>query len=63
VKSPTFFLRINGLAATRTFAGRNTDRYLNRCIANRPEAVIDLVQVDPEDGRELCSSCVYWPRL
>jgi hypothetical protein len=63
MKGPTFFLRINGLAATRDFAGRNTDRYLDRCIANRPDAVIDLVQVNPATGKEICSSCVYRPGL
>jgi ribulose bisphosphate carboxylase small subunit len=60
---PTFFLRINRLAATSNFTASKMDRYLDRCIANRPDAVIDLVQVDPADGREICSSVVYRPAI
>jgi ribulose bisphosphate carboxylase small subunit len=60
---PTFFLRINGLAATSDFTASKMDRYLDRCIASRPDAVIDLVQVDPADGREICSSVVYRPAI
>jgi len=61
MQRPTYFLRINGLAATGDFTGNKIDRYLDRCIANRPDAVIDLVQVDPANGREICSSVVYRP--
>ena len=49
------------MAATSDFTASKMDRYLDRCIANRPDAVIDLVQVDPTDGREICSSVVYRP--
>jgi len=63
MQRPTYFLRINGLAATSDFTANKIDRYLDRCIANRPDAVIDLVQVDPADGREICSSVVYRPNV
>jgi hypothetical protein len=55
ISRPKYFVRVNGLAASRDLSGVAAQRAADRAMAARPDASIELVQIDPTTGREVCS--------
>jgi hypothetical protein len=55
MKRCRYFIRVNGLAASRDLAYDKALRACDQAHASRPDAVIELVQLNPADGKEIAS--------
>lgn len=53
MKRPAYFVRVNGLAASRDMSHNKALKAADQAHAARPDAVIELVQVNPENGKEV----------
>lgn len=51
--SPLYYIEVNGLAASKDQSGAACQRQAARGVEQRPDAVVYIVQVDPNTGREV----------
>jgi hypothetical protein len=58
MKRPLYFIRVNGLAASRDMPHDKALAAADQAHAARPDAVIELVQVSPSGG-ELGNFLIY----
>jgi len=54
-RRPLYFIRVNGIAASRDMSGAKAELAAQQAIASRPDAVIELVQIDRASGTEVGS--------
>jgi hypothetical protein len=50
---PKYFVRVNGIAASSDMTQDRAMKAIDRAIAARPDAIISLAQVNPENGQVL----------
>lgn len=56
---PLYFVRVNGLAASRDMTQDRAMKAADQAHAARPDAVISVVQVNPETGGTLGEFKLY----
>jgi len=54
-----YFIRVNGMAASRDMSHGRAMKAADQARAARPDAVISLVQVDPDTLRPCCESVLF----
>ena len=56
---PKYFIRVNGMAASRDMTHGRAMKAADQAHAARPDAVISIVQVHPETFRPCCESVLF----
>lgn len=56
---PRYFVRVNGLAASRDMTQDRAMKAADQAHQARPDAIITLVQVNPETGKEFGEFKLY----
>jgi hypothetical protein len=55
IPRPIYFVYVNGLAASRPLSGAAAQRAADKAMAARPDASVEIVQVDSDTGRRIGS--------
>lgn len=55
IKTPRYFVRVNGIAASRDLPGARAHAAAEQAMAARPDAAVEIVQIDPATDKELGS--------